>query len=66
VLSPFLHPDEAVWLDRLTTIERSSLAPRVRANLPEWLYDDLVARHGEAFTLRLAMPGCVPRRSTCA
>ncbi|KWW34720.1 MULTISPECIES: RsmB/NOP family class I SAM-dependent RNA methyltransferase [Cupriavidus] len=53
VLSPFLHPDEAVWLDRLTTIERSSLAPRVRANLPEWLYDDLVARHGEAFTAAL-------------
>ncbi|WP_066732074.1 RsmB/NOP family class I SAM-dependent RNA methyltransferase [Cupriavidus sp. D384] len=49
-LTPFLYPDEAEWLDRLTTIERSSLAPRVRANLPEWLYDDLVARHGEAFT----------------
>ncbi|CAG9178865.1 RsmB/NOP family class I SAM-dependent RNA methyltransferase [Cupriavidus pampae] len=52
-LTPFLHPDEAEWLDRLTTIERASLAPRVRANLPEWLYDDLVARHGEAFTAAL-------------
>ncbi|MDF3836751.1 RsmB/NOP family class I SAM-dependent RNA methyltransferase [Cupriavidus basilensis] len=49
VLTPFLHPEEAEWLDRLTTIERSSLAPRVRANLPEWLYDQLAARHGEAF-----------------
>lgn len=49
-LTPFLYPDEGEWLDRLTTIERSSLAPRVRANLPEWLYDDLAARHGEAFT----------------
>ncbi len=29
------------------------LSPRVRANLPEWLYDDLVARHGEAFTTAL-------------
>lgn len=53
VLSPFLYPDEAEWLDRLTTIERSSLSPRVRANLPEWLYDDLVAHHGEAFTTAL-------------
>lgn len=53
VLTPFLYPDEAVWLDRLTTIERSSLAPRVRTNLPEWLYDDLVAHHGDAFTAAL-------------
>ncbi|QYY30961.1 MULTISPECIES: RsmB/NOP family class I SAM-dependent RNA methyltransferase [Cupriavidus] len=52
-LTPFLYPDEAEWLDRLTTIERSSLSPRVRANLPEWLFDNLVARHGEAFTSAL-------------
>ncbi|SPK71215.1 Ribosomal RNA small subunit methyltransferase B (RRNA (Cytosine-C(5)-)-methyltransferase) (16S rRNA m5C967 methyltransferase) [Cupriavidus taiwanensis] len=52
-LSPFLYPDEAAWLDRLTTIERSSLAPRVRANLPEWLYDELVRQHGEAFAAAL-------------
>ena len=52
-LTPFLYPDEATWLDRLTTIERTSLAPRVRTNLPEWLYDDLLARHGEAFTAEL-------------
>jgi 16S rRNA (cytosine967-C5)-methyltransferase len=53
-LTPFLHAEEAEWLDRLMTIERASLAPRVRANLPEWLYNDLVARHGEDFTLALA------------
>lgn len=53
VLSPFLYPEEAEWLDRLTTIERSSLAPRVRTNLPEWLYDELVRQHGEAFTAAL-------------
>ncbi|WER45321.1 RsmB/NOP family class I SAM-dependent RNA methyltransferase [Cupriavidus sp. WKF15] len=52
-LTPFLYPDEAEWLDRLTTIERASLSPRVRANLPEWLFDDLVARHGEAFASAL-------------
>lgn len=52
-LSPFLYPDEAEWLDRLTTIERSSLAPRVRANLPEWLYDELVRQHGESFAAAL-------------
>ncbi|WP_416049614.1 RsmB/NOP family class I SAM-dependent RNA methyltransferase [Cupriavidus basilensis] len=49
VLTPFLLPEEGEWLDRLTTIERSSLAPRVRANLPEWLFDQLAARHDEAF-----------------
>ncbi len=52
-LTPFLHPEEAEWLDRLTTIERSSLAPRVRANLPEWLYDELVRGHGEPFAAAL-------------
>ncbi|WP_059413556.1 RsmB/NOP family class I SAM-dependent RNA methyltransferase [Cupriavidus basilensis] len=49
VLTPFLLPEEGEWLDRLTTIERSSLAPRVRANLPEWLFDELAARHDQAF-----------------
>ncbi|WP_354682175.1 RsmB/NOP family class I SAM-dependent RNA methyltransferase [Cupriavidus necator] len=53
VLTPFLYPEEGAWLDRLTTIERSSLAPRVRTNLPEWLYDELVRQHGEAFTAAL-------------
>ena len=52
-LTPFLHPEEAEWLDRLTTIERASLAPRVRANLPEWLFDNLAGRYGEAFTAAL-------------
>lgn len=54
VLTPFLYPDEAEWLDRLMTIERASLAPRVRANLPEWLHEQLLARHGDAFTAALA------------
>ncbi len=53
MLTPFLYEDEAQWLDRLMTIERSSLAPRVRANLPEWLFENLVGRHGEAFTAAL-------------
>ena len=53
VLSPFLYPEEGEWLDRLTTIERASLSPRVRANLPEWLFDNLVAQHGEAFASAL-------------
>ena len=53
-LTSLLSPEEAEWLDRLTTIERASLAPRVRANLPEWLFDELVKHHGEAFTAALA------------
>ncbi|WP_458217236.1 RsmB/NOP family class I SAM-dependent RNA methyltransferase [Paracidovorax citrulli] len=52
-LLPFLSSDEAAWLERLTTIERASLSPRVRANLPEWLYAQLVARHGEEFVTAL-------------
>ncbi|AOZ07442.1 RsmB/NOP family class I SAM-dependent RNA methyltransferase [Cupriavidus malaysiensis] len=53
-LTSLLSPEEAEWLDRLTTIERASLAPRVRANLPEWLFDELVKHHGEAFAAALA------------
>ena len=41
-------------------------APRVRANLPEWLFDELVKHHGEAFTAARPMHGCARRRWTCA
>lgn len=52
-LTHFLHPEEAQWLDRLMTIERASLSARVRSNLPEWLFEELVARRGEEFTTAL-------------
>ena len=49
-----LSAEEVEWLQRIATIDRSSLPPALRANLPQWLYDRLVARDGEAATLQLA------------
>jgi len=49
-----LSVEEVEWLQRIATIERDSLPPALRANLPQWLYDRLVARDGEAATLQLA------------
>src|SRR5690606_17403890 len=49
-----LSPEEAGWVQRVLEIDRSQLAARLRANLPPWLFDRLVARHGEAETLALA------------
>jgi len=49
-----LSVEEVEWLQRIATIERDSLPPALRANLPQWLYDKLVARDGEAATLQLA------------
>ncbi|HJV86839.1 MAG TPA: RsmB/NOP family class I SAM-dependent RNA methyltransferase [Noviherbaspirillum sp.] len=49
-----LAQEEADWLHRIAQIERHSLPAALRANLPAWLYDKLVARDGEAATLQLA------------
>lgn len=49
-----LAPEEADWLNRVAQIDRRSLPPALQANLPQWLYDKLVARDGEAATLELA------------
>lgn len=49
-----LSADEAEWLRRIAQIDRTALPPALRANLPQWLYDKLVARDGEAATLQLA------------
>lgn len=49
-----ISPEETAWLQHVTTFDRDSLPARLRSNLPEWLYDRLVARHGEAETLALA------------
>ncbi|CAJ0778440.1 Ribosomal RNA small subunit methyltransferase B [Ralstonia mannitolilytica] len=53
-IAPFLNPAEAEWLDRWQLRDRAALAPRVRANLPDWLFDALVAQHGAEFTEALA------------
>lgn len=49
-----LSEEETAWLTRVMQFDRSNLPPQLRANLPQWLYDLLVARDGEAATQELA------------
>ncbi|HTN67425.1 MAG TPA: RsmB/NOP family class I SAM-dependent RNA methyltransferase [Burkholderiaceae bacterium] len=49
-----LSEEETAWLRRVGEIDRAQLPPALRANLPSWLFELLVARHGEAETLRMA------------
>lgn len=46
--------EETEWLQRIAQIDRNALPVPLRANLPAWLLDRLVAQHGEAMTLQLA------------
>ncbi len=49
-----LSEEETQWLTRVMQIDRNTLPVALRANLPQWLFDKLVARDGEAATLELA------------
>ncbi|HCY64818.1 MAG TPA: SAM-dependent methyltransferase [Oxalobacteraceae bacterium] len=49
-----LAPEESEWLTRVLQIDRASLPLALRANLPPWLFDKLLAREGEAGLLELA------------
>lgn len=49
-----LSDEEAQWLTRVMEIDRSMLPAPLRANLPDWLFDKLVARHGEESALQFA------------
>ena len=49
-----LSEEESDWLERTAQIDRALLPPMMRANLPQWLFDKLVARDGEAAALQLA------------
>ncbi|HYD62572.1 MAG TPA: RsmB/NOP family class I SAM-dependent RNA methyltransferase [Noviherbaspirillum sp.] len=49
-----LDPAESEWLQRIAQIDRNALPVILRANLPQWLFDRLLARDGEAATLQLA------------
>ena len=49
-----LSEEEAEWLARVAEIDRRLLPAHMRANLPAWLYEKLVARDGEENTLLLA------------
>lgn len=46
--------EEAEWLNRVLEIDRTLLPANLRSNFPQWLFDKLVAVHGEAGTLELA------------
>ncbi len=48
-----LEPAESEWLQRIAQIDRNALPVTLRANLPQWLFERLVARDGEAATLQL-------------
>jgi 16S rRNA (cytosine967-C5)-methyltransferase len=49
-----LSEQELAWLTRVAKIDRAALPPVLRSNLPQWLFEKLVARDGEAATLQLA------------
>jgi 16S rRNA (cytosine967-C5)-methyltransferase len=49
-----LSEEETQWLTRVMSIDRSTLPAALRANFPQWLFDKLVARHGEEGALRFA------------
>ena len=47
-LAHVLQPGEFEWLQRFGQLDRNTLAPMVRNNLPEWLWDAFGAYPGEA------------------
>ncbi|MGE5649832.1 RsmB/NOP family class I SAM-dependent RNA methyltransferase [Noviherbaspirillum sp. UKPF54] len=49
-----ISPEEGEWLRRIAQIDRTALPAALRANLPPWLFDKLVARDGEDATMQLA------------
>ncbi|MFJ2988499.1 RsmB/NOP family class I SAM-dependent RNA methyltransferase [Collimonas sp. NPDC087041] len=49
-----LSDEETEWLTRVGEIDRNLMPALMRSNLPQWLFDKLVARDGEAATLQLA------------
>ncbi|RQO34088.1 SAM-dependent methyltransferase [Herminiimonas sp. KBW02] len=49
-----LTEEETEWLQHVMQIDRTLLPSLLRSNLPEWLFEKLVARDGEATALELA------------
>ena len=46
--------DERDWLEHVMKIDRSRLPKKMQANLPDWLYDRLLAQYGEEETQELS------------
>lgn len=55
-----LSENEQEWLQRMQKIDRSQLASRIQADMPEWIYDKLLAQYGETETMALAKSLNVP------
>ena len=49
-----VSPDESDWLAGVMQIDRSLLPPALRAEMPQWLLDKLIAQYGEEQALQLA------------
>lgn len=49
-----LTEEETAWLERIGQIDRNLMQPAMRANMPKWLFDKLMAQYGEAETMLLA------------
>jgi 16S rRNA (cytosine967-C5)-methyltransferase len=49
-----LTDEETEFLVRIKEIDRTLLPPQMRTNLPQWLFDKLVAQFGEQETIELA------------
>jgi len=49
-----LSPEEVEWLTRTAQIDRNKLPLAMRANMPPWLLDKLIARDGEAAAMEMA------------
>lgn len=48
-----INDAERVWLDEVMAIDRSSLPVALRANMPDWIMNRLLAQFGEDETLQL-------------
>ena len=49
-----LSTEEVEWLTRTAQIDRNKLPLAMRANMPPWLLDKLIARDGEAAAMEMA------------
>jgi 16S rRNA (cytosine967-C5)-methyltransferase len=49
-----LTEEESTWLARITQIDRNLMHPLMRANMPKWLFDKLVAQYGDAEAMALS------------
>jgi 16S rRNA (cytosine967-C5)-methyltransferase len=54
-IDPLLRDPEGKWLSEAKAIARATLPPAVRCELPDWLYEALVAQYGPEKTEALAV-----------